>query len=364
MRSMLPIKSLILFALIISGSVVRGQNSGNGIIEFNKMIHDFGDISLSSGKQSYTFTFKNIGKQPILINTVISSCGCTTPVWTKNPVKPGEKGKIDVTFLNDQGPYPFDKSLTVYVSGMNRPVILRIKGVVHEKPKSLNQLFPKKIGKLSFRTNFIDIGLIAQGESRNDVMEVANTSGVSLAIGFYNLSTGLYITSVPAVIAPGKKGELQITVNTKGTKNWGTTQYSAGLIVNNSKVTGEKIIVQSRILDNFSDLSAEERSQSALPMANNSALNFGIVKSGEIISRTFEVKNLGQRDLVIYKAEFNEKGATANFNSPVKPGQTCKIDVSIDTKGFEGDKTFQVTLITNSPSRPVVNLLVAGNITK
>ncbi len=364
MRSILPIKSLILFVVIISSSIVRGQNSGDGIIEFNKMVHDFGDISLSSGKQNYTFTFKNIGKQPIVINTVISSCGCTTPVWTKNPIKPGEFGKIDVTFLNDQGPYPFDKSLTVYVSGMNRPVILRIKGVVHEKAKSLNQLFPKKIGRLSFRTNFIDIGLIAQGESRNDVMEVANTSGSPIEVGFYNLTPGLNIISIPKVISPGKKGELQITVNTSGTKNWGTTQFTAELMINNSKVLGEKIIVQSRILDNFSNLSQEEKSQSALPMANNSSFNFGVVKGGEVVTRTFEVKNLGQRDLVIYKAEFNEKGATTKFNSPVKPGQTCKVEVLINTKGFEGDKTFQITLITNSPTRPVVNLLVAGNITK
>ena len=135
-------------------------------------------------------------------------------------------------------------------------------------------------------------------------------------------------------------------------------------MINNSKVLGEKIIVQSRILDNFSNLSQEEKSQSALPMANNSSFNFGVVKGGEVVTRTFEVKNLGQRDLVIYKAEFNEKGATTKFNSPVKPGQTCKVEVLINTKGFEGDKTFQITLITNSPTRPVVNLLVAGNITK
>ncbi|MDP3445433.1 MAG: DUF1573 domain-containing protein [Ignavibacteria bacterium] len=358
------VKSLILFAFLFSVSAVKGQNSVNGIIEFNKMIHDFGDISLNSGNHSYTFIFKNIGKQPIIINTVISSCGCTTPVWTKNPVLPGENGKIDVTFLNDQGPYPFDKSLTVYVSGLNRPVILRIKGVVHEKPKSLSQLFPVKIGKLAFKKNHIEIGIISQGELKNDVIEVANTSGTPVEIGFYDLTAGLSIRAVPPVINPGKKGELHITVNTAGTKNWGTTKYTTGFIVNKNKVSGSLLTVQARILDNFSSLSTEDRDHAALPMANSSAFNFGIVKSGEFVNRTFELKNLGQRDLIIYKAESNENSAKTKYSSPVKPGQTGKIDVTIDTKTLEGDKTIQITLITNSPSRPVVNLLVSGNISK
>lgn len=358
------VKSLILFAVLFSVSAIKGQNSGNGIIEFNKMIHDFGDISLSSGKQGYTFTFKNIGKQPLIINTVISSCGCTTPVWTKSPVLPGESGKIDVTFLNDQGPYPFDKSLTVYVSGLNRPVILRIKGVVHEKSKSLSQLFPVKIGKLAFKNNYIDIGIISQGESKNDVIEVANTSSTSLEIDFYNLTEGLSIIAVPSIISPGKKGELQITINTSGAKKWGTTKYTGGFIINKNHVSDEEFTVQARILDNFSSLSSENRDHAALPMANSSAFNFGTVKSGEFIKRTFELKNLGQRDLIIYKAESNESSARAKYNSPIGPGQTGKIDVSIDTKNLDGDKTIQITLITNSPSRPVVNLLVSGNITK
>ena len=43
---------------------------------------------------------------------------------------PGESGEIQATFLNDQGPFPFEKSLTVYTSASNKPVILRLRGIV------------------------------------------------------------------------------------------------------------------------------------------------------------------------------------------------------------------------------------------
>lgn len=353
--------SFIFMLLIFSAGA---QNAGNGIIEFNKLVHDFGDISLNSGKHTYTFTFKNTGKQPLVVQTVISSCGCTTPVWTRNPVKPGDSGKIEVTFLNDQGPYPFDKSLTVYVSGLNRPIILRIKGVVHEKPKSLNQLFPKKIGELSFRTSLLDLGQIAQGDSKSDVIAVANASSNSLKIEFTDLTPGLTITASPQIISPGKKGELKVTLNTKAQKNWGTVKYRANLVLNGKKISSDIIEVQVRILDNFSNLTKEDIDQAPLPMANNSAVNFGTVKAGTEISETFELKNLGRRVLQLYKYDSNHEGVTVSHPASVNPGAAAKIEIEANTKGVSGDVIYQITFVTNSPSRPVFNLLLSGSVTR
>ena len=365
MRTIKLIRPAVLSLLFMLLAFTAGaQGAGNGIIEFNKLVHDFGDISLSSGKHSYTFTFKNTGKQPLVIQTVISSCGCTTPVWTRNPVKPGESGKIDVTFLNDQGPYPFDKSLTVYVSGLNRPMILRIKGVVHEKPKSLSQLFPKKIGNLSFRNNLLDLGQIAQGDSKSDIIAVANTSSNSLKIEFEGLPAGLTISASPQIISPGKKGELKITLNTRAQKQWGTVKYNTYLVLNGKKVSSEAINIQARILENFSNLTKEEIDQAPLPMANNSAVNFGSVKAGTEVSKTFELKNLGRKVLQLYKYDSNLDGVTVKHPAAINPGATAKIEIKAKTEGHTGDIIFQITFITNSPSRPVINLLLSGNVTR
>src|SRR5574344_3128026 len=80
-----------------------------GTVTFDKTVHDFGDFGINDGPKTHTFILTNNMAKAIVIQTVISSCGCTVPQWTKEPIPPGSKGTITVTYSNDQGPYPFDK---------------------------------------------------------------------------------------------------------------------------------------------------------------------------------------------------------------------------------------------------------------
>ena len=66
-------------------------------IKFDKSEYNFGTFSEDSPVQKCTFTFTNVGDKPRVINQAAASCGCTIPTYTKNPVKPGEKGTVEVT---------------------------------------------------------------------------------------------------------------------------------------------------------------------------------------------------------------------------------------------------------------------------
>ena len=363
MRVFFSLKLIVVTIAILLSAPIYGQDQNGASIEFNKKIHDFGDIQLSAGKQNYTFTFKNVSQQPVIIQTVISSCGCTTPTWTKNPVKPGESGKLSVTFLNDQGPIPFDKSLTVYVTGSSKPIILRIKGVVHAKKKSLRQLFPVTFGSMALRKSPIDAGQINQGTVDHETAEIANISSSPIKITFADLSKGLSLSVTPETLAPGSKGELIITIDTKVQKNWGLTSYVATPVINGKKAS-KKLEITANIRDDFSDLSKADIDQAPLPMATKSSFNFGTISSGSKIDTVFEIKNLGRKDLLIHKIDVNEKGVEVVNPGKISPGASAKISVKINTTGQTGEKTYILTLITNSPTRPIVNLLLSGEITK
>ena len=171
------------------------------VIRFDKKIHDFGDVLIAEGAVSCVFTFTNIGTQPIVVHNVISSCGCTTPEWTREPVRPGSTGTIQATFSNDQGPYPFDKTLTVYVgvgkSSLERPVLLRLRGVSHEKKKDLDEIFVTQIGPLGMRKVQTSIGYIDQGVVKSDQMQVANLSKTELTVEPFAVTPGLTVTVTP-----------------------------------------------------------------------------------------------------------------------------------------------------------------------
>ena len=84
--------------LINNPASASGENKGNlPVFEWTETRFDFGEVK-EGEKVTHTFVFKNIGKADLIITSVSPSCGCTVPVWSKEPVKPGDEGKIDVTF--------------------------------------------------------------------------------------------------------------------------------------------------------------------------------------------------------------------------------------------------------------------------
>ena len=72
-------------------------------IQFDKTVHDFGEISTKAGKQTCTFTVTNDADEDLSILAVVPSCGCTDVVWTREAIAPGAKGEIKATYSNDEG---------------------------------------------------------------------------------------------------------------------------------------------------------------------------------------------------------------------------------------------------------------------
>ena len=98
--------------------------------EFVESEHDFGTISEGDGPVTYVFTLKNVGNAPLVLTRVISSCGCTTPSFSKDPIAPGKEGKVTVTYDPTGRIYPFVKTISVYSNGKKGPSVLTIRGEV------------------------------------------------------------------------------------------------------------------------------------------------------------------------------------------------------------------------------------------
>ncbi len=104
------------------------DNPNQADIVFDKETHDFGVVA-QNVPATYTFTFKNTGKEPLIITNAAASCGCTTPEWTKEPILPGKKGFVKATF-NAATLGTFNKAVTVMSNAKKATVSLYIKGDV------------------------------------------------------------------------------------------------------------------------------------------------------------------------------------------------------------------------------------------
>lgn len=103
------------------------------VFEFESDVIDYGKIELNADGVR-VFKFKNIGKSPLVISRIQSSCGCTVPKKPTDPIMPGTTGEIEVKYAtNRQG--GFSKMITVYSNATEPTKKLRIKGIVL-KPES------------------------------------------------------------------------------------------------------------------------------------------------------------------------------------------------------------------------------------
>jgi len=102
-------------------------------IKFDKVSHDFGKFSEKDPVVTCVFTFTNVGDEPLVINQAVASCGCTVPNYTKEPVQPGRKGEIKVTY-NGTGKSlgHFKKTITVRSNGAIEITRLYIEGDMTE----------------------------------------------------------------------------------------------------------------------------------------------------------------------------------------------------------------------------------------
>ena len=365
---------IFLSFLLLSVTGLSAQDEGlykeADVIRFDKKVHDFGDVLMAEGPVSCVFTFTNIGSQPLVIHNVISSCGCTTPEWTREPVRPGATGTIQATFSNDQGPYPFEKTLTVYVGvgsgSLDRPVLLRLRGVAHDQKKDLDELFTTKIGSLGLRKTQTSIGYIDQGVVKSDQMQVANLSKSDLEVEIASATPGLTVTVTPNPIPPRSMARLNYSVDPArmGALSWGKQRFEASFRLNGREQT-DKLAITGVIKDNFENYSKSDLASAPAPVVDRSYFEFGDVKKGATVSASYTIKNKGKNPLVIHHID-GQTAATVQTKLPltIKPGGKADVKVRLDTGAvdYEGEVIEILTVITNAPSKPILNLFITGNV--
>ena len=130
-------KKILLCMLMLVAGMGIALAQGKADIKFEKTSHDFGTCPEEDPIVSYTFQFTNVGDAPLVIHQAVASCGCTVPEYTQEPVLPGKKGTIKVTY-NGTGKYPghFKKSITLRTNGKTEMMRLYIEGEMTAKQEN------------------------------------------------------------------------------------------------------------------------------------------------------------------------------------------------------------------------------------
>lgn len=124
-RIVLAVSALLISATMFAQAPVA---KAADVVKFKEVIHDFGKIK-QGVPVTYDFAFANVSKKPVVIESAVASCGCTTPVKPEAPIAKGKQDKITAGF-NAAAAGVFTKSITVKVAGVDAPLELKITGEV------------------------------------------------------------------------------------------------------------------------------------------------------------------------------------------------------------------------------------------
>ena len=121
----------LLFICFLTTTLSSQTKANSPKFKFEKEIIDYGKIVQNSNRFR-TFVFTNVGKEPLIIEKIRSSCGCTIPKSPEEPIMPGEKSEIKVSYDTSRlgG---FSKSITIFSNAKNERKVIRIKGYVTKK---------------------------------------------------------------------------------------------------------------------------------------------------------------------------------------------------------------------------------------
>lgn len=130
MKKILVVTTVLLLGL----STAFAQKSGKADIKFDQTNVHVGEFSEADPVVDALYTFTNVGDAPLVIHQALASCGCTVPDYPKEPILPGKKGTIKVTY-NGTGKYPgyFKKSVTIRTNAKTEITRLFIEGTMNPK---------------------------------------------------------------------------------------------------------------------------------------------------------------------------------------------------------------------------------------
>lgn len=355
------IKHSLLVCFILFSSVNAMAQSN---IKFNKTTHDFGTLKEEQGKAVAKFVFTNTGKSDLKIVKVKTSCGCTASDYSKNPIKPGEKGFVSATYFTAHRPGPFRKSITVTVNDPDHPnSVLFIKGTVTPKAKSKADLYPTAIGNLKLMSNHLAFNDMKLNEVRTDSMKVYNNWNHPMEISFPDLPSNLKVKLVPNTLAPKTEGYIVVTYDATKKNDFGLVYDRIALRTNDVQQAMKTLTISAILSEDFSDLTEKQLKKAPKMVVNQSTYDFGKVKSGTMIKFNFTVTNEGKQELIIRKVKAS-CGCTATKPAAthLKKGKSTEIAVEFNTSGRRGRQHKTITVITNDPVNPQIILNVQGEL--
>jgi len=130
--------SFLFCILVLSTTMLFGQAAGPKF-EFVEESIDLGTYYTDNlDVIKLEIEFENKGDQPLTVSSVRGCCGTRITGWTREPIKPGEKGTITAEFRPAPRAHSISRTVTAMSNDPSGQKIFRIRGKVEDPTTGFN----------------------------------------------------------------------------------------------------------------------------------------------------------------------------------------------------------------------------------
>lgn len=343
-------------------SLNANAQNGKAIIDFNETEFDFGKIQELEGAVHHRFIFVNKGDIPLIISSVKTSCGCTSPKWSKEPVLPQKEGYIDVTFDPRDRPGSFTKSITVTSNDLNFGTNLYISGTVIERNDNIAGQYPYKYFDLRMSSTSINFSNVYKEKKATSQINIYNPSKADLLVEFpkKNRPEGIEISSEKISLKPSEQKTVKFTYNCSASKVWDYVSFEIPMTVNTYDYS---LHARAFICETFTDKQKQNPPRAVFVKGNS--WNFGTISKGETVIYNIEVKNTGTSSLIFRAVRNSSSNVSVKLPEiEIEPGKTGIIEIAFDSESSKGLINKYITFITNCPEKDYQTMIykLEGNV--
>lgn len=344
------------------------QNGWAQGLNFSEKKWNFGTIKEEGGDVSHIFQFVNDSQSPIVIVNVRTTCGCTTPKYSRKPIAPNERAEMTVTFDPRFRPGVFSKDITIITSQGGDPIVLTITGDVTPRELSVEERYPYVIGGgVRIGSLYANMGNVEHGKPRQTQIELINTSSKPRSVELRSGSK--YLTLPPKqVIEAGARATVDVTYEVAQESGfYGLMDDYVDIDVDGHR-SNMTLNVRGYAVDKFDDFLKKEGASGCF---SEKIINFGTLKrSRSNLTKTLSIENLGVSDLFVRSINLpdgvtlqSEQGGVVGVRLP--SARNMELSITLQREKLElGAFVKYITFVVNDPEQPVVRVKVVAQVSE
>lgn len=358
--------TLILLLTGLCGQVWAQMSNG---VKFDKISHDFGDLKEEIGTATVLFQYTNVSNGPLYISKVETSCGCTKPEYTKDTLKPGERGFVKAIYETRGHHGTFHKNIFVYFNTQDYYQGLSIMGNVIPEANLLKRppSYVTTYSNLAFNSTLASFPNLHTNETQTYIIKAFNYMGYPIKIWEVRELPD-YVTVDIGDSTIESIDSLYIKIKIDGSKigNLGEIYQRFMLLTDDPGGESKFLHYYINLKEDFSKLTKEQLKMApVIRIDSGSVLNYGKCRAGGIVSKTITITNTGKSDLNIRHVKPNCSCVTFKLSKQIlKPGESVTMTIIIDTVNQTiATHGKYITLYTNDPKKSEINIKLIINIT-